>query len=390
MNVTPDGTIAVPLSAVKKEIKYASKLGIKSAAQSDMNIVRLLNVVQEGEVRRGWSFFVFPQLCFLPHSCAGKHSCASPSRPRPAHLTRHPDLALRLRAQHLLILVWELVKGMDVLDYLNSLGGVMSEPEARGFFRQLLSGIRCIHDNGFCHRDIKPENCMIETSTGTLKIIDFGLSKHLDSAKTLGIGTPDYMAPEMLSQGGDAAAGSRSYDPAAVDVWAMGVMLYLILTGTYPFEDLKQPGNVTATLRRVKEGRMNPLPANLGSEVRDLLARMIRADPRARIRLAAVAAHPWITAADDGVGERPPGADPEATAAASTCRSVPAGDAWVGAPPGLPRLDVTREAAGAPTATARADAAEGGGEGAGATFAGRMISRFFGGASSVVRRATRR
>ena len=72
MNVTPDGTIAVPLSAVKKEIKYASKLGIKSAAQSDMNIVRLLNVVQEGEVRRGWSFFVFPQLCFLPHSCAGK------------------------------------------------------------------------------------------------------------------------------------------------------------------------------------------------------------------------------------------------------------------------------------------------------------------------------
>ena len=226
--------------------------------------------------------------------------------------------------------MWELVKGMDVLDYLNSLGGVMSEPEARGFFRQLLSGIRCIHDNGFCHRDIKPENCMIETSTGTLKIIDFGLSKHLDSAKTLGIGTPDYMAPEMLSQGGDAAAGSRSYDPAAVDVWAMGVMLYLILTGTYPFEDLKQPGNVTATLRRVKEGRMNPLPANLGSEVRDLLARMIRADPRARIRLAAVAAHPWITAADDGVGERPPGVDPEATVAASTCRSVPAGDAWVG------------------------------------------------------------
>ena len=66
-------------------------------------------------------FFVFPQLCFLPHSCAG-NNCASPSRPRPAHLTRHPDLALRLRAQHLLILVWELVKGMDVLDYLNSLG----------------------------------------------------------------------------------------------------------------------------------------------------------------------------------------------------------------------------------------------------------------------------
>ena len=116
-----------------------------------MNIVRLLNVVQEGE--------------------------------------------------GILILVWELVNGMDVLDYLNSRGGVMTEEEARGFFKQLLGGIACIHENGFCHRDIKPENCMIETASGTLKIIDFGLSKHLDSAKTVGIGTPDYMCPEMLTGG---------------------------------------------------------------------------------------------------------------------------------------------------------------------------------------------
>ena len=48
------------------------------------------------------------------------------------------------------------------------------ETEARGFFKQLLSGIACIHANGFCHRDVKPENCMVECATGTLKIIDFG------------------------------------------------------------------------------------------------------------------------------------------------------------------------------------------------------------------------
>ena len=253
MNVSPNGTIAVPLPAVKREIKYASKLGSRVGAQSDMNIVRLLNVLQEGEVRPAHQ--LFDQNTAVPHS-------------------------LVFFPQDILILVWELVKGMDVLDYLNSLGGVMTEPEARHFFRQLLSGIRCIHDNGFCHRDIKPENCMIEMNTGSLKIIDFGLSKHRDSAKTVGIGTPDYMSPEMLSRaGGVGGSEQASYDPEAVDVWAMGVMLYLILTGVYPFEDVSQPGNVTATLRRVREGRMNKLPSNLSASVRDLLTRMIRVDP---------------------------------------------------------------------------------------------------------------
>ena len=99
--------------------------------------------------------------------------------------------------------------------------GSLPEREARGLFKQLLSGITCIHENGFCHRDIKPENCMVETATGTLKIIDFGLSKHLDSAKTVGIGTPDYMCPEMLTQsstsGDGASHGVTEYNPEVLD-----------------------------------------------------------------------------------------------------------------------------------------------------------------------------
>jgi serine/threonine protein kinase len=191
---------------------------------------------------------------------------------------------------------------MDVLDFMNADGGVMPERSARAYFKQLLDGIACIHAHGFCHRDIKPENAIIEQDTGVLKIIDFGLSKHLDSARTLGIGTPDYMAPEILGRTQNPGGGlvseneneTGSYDPESVDVWAMGVMLYLLLTGTYPFEDRTRPGNVTATLRRVREGRVNPFPKNVRETARDLVGRMIQVDPRRRARLEDVANHPWL------------------------------------------------------------------------------------------------
>jgi serine/threonine protein kinase len=92
-----------------------------------------------------------------------------------------------------------------------------------------------------------------------LQLIDFGLSKHLESVATLGVGTPDYMPPEMVrsqvkaqqrsqqmraAAAAAAGAGSLSphggkappYDAKKVDAWAMGVLLYLLVTGTYPFE----------------------------------------------------------------------------------------------------------------------------------------------------------
>ena len=80
-----------------------------------------------------------------------------------------------------------------------------------------------------------------------LQLIDFGLSKHLESVATLGVGTPDYMPPEMLKsnhkrqqqqQGvnGGGNGGTPPYDAKAVDAWAMGVVLYLLLMGVYPFE----------------------------------------------------------------------------------------------------------------------------------------------------------
>ncbi|CAD7705061.1 unnamed protein product [Ostreobium quekettii] len=81
---------------------------------------------------------------------------------------------------------WELISGPDLLDLLNEHGGRMPEEVTAFYFYQLVKGVVFMHENGFCHRDLKPENCMVEKHTQLLKIIDFGLSKHINSVNTLG------------------------------------------------------------------------------------------------------------------------------------------------------------------------------------------------------------
>ncbi|KAI3431763.1 hypothetical protein D9Q98_004805 [Chlorella vulgaris] len=90
---------------------------------------------------------------------------------------------------------------MDLLDLLNAHSGRLSEERAAAYFLQLVRGVAAIHANGLVHRDLKPENCMVHGATGSLKIIDFGLSKRQQSAVTLGVGSPDYMVPELLGSG---------------------------------------------------------------------------------------------------------------------------------------------------------------------------------------------
>lgn len=198
-----------------------------------------------------------------------------------------------------IVIVWELINGSDLLDLLNDRGGRLDEVQAGGYFEQLLQGVTFIHANGLCHRDLKPENCMIEKASDRLKIIDFGLSKHQQSAVTLGVGTPDYMAPELLggTGGGFAALQERRvghYDARACDVWAMGVLLYLLVTGQYPFEDPRQPQNVVATLQNIAAGRMRSLPSHISKECKHLIASMLNQDPLKRITLQEISKHPWL------------------------------------------------------------------------------------------------
>lgn len=193
-----------------------------------------------------------------------------------------------------LVIVLELIEGYDLLEVLNRKGGVLVEDQARHYFLQLLSGVEFMHEHHkICHRDLKPENCMIELKTDKLKIIDLGLSKRLQSARTLGVGTPGYMAPELLHVGNNTVG---QYDASLADVWSLGSTLYLMTTGFHAWEDPNHPKDISKTLYNCIAGRYRKLPPHLqNTALADLLKKMLVPSPYERLTLQAVWEHEWVS-----------------------------------------------------------------------------------------------
>ena len=107
--------------------------------------------------------------------------------------------------------------------------GCTADPEdIRPMFLQILSGVEYLHCNNLVHRDIKPENAVI-TDNGTIKLCDFGMAEAHGSEIRHGSGTAPYMAPEIIH----AQAGFTAHK--AHDIWALGVVLYVLLTGDFPW-----------------------------------------------------------------------------------------------------------------------------------------------------------
>jgi len=181
-----------------------------------------------------------------------------------------------------IFLVLELVPGGEVFDMIISRGR-LDEGEARKLFRQIISGMQYCHAHLVCHRDLKPENLLLDAD-GNIKITDFGLSNMVEPGKLFDTfcGSPIYAPPEIVLK--------QAYIGHKVDIWSLGIILYVLVTGGLPWR--LEKNCVVHNLQDMLEGKFC-IPSELSHECAHLLRRMVVADSDARASLEEVVLHPW-------------------------------------------------------------------------------------------------
>ncbi|KAI1311447.1 SMAD/FHA protein kinase [Xylaria venustula] len=179
----------------------------------------------------------------------------------------------------------------------------LSESETRKLFVQLFQGIKYLHDRNIVHRDIKPENILLVDKDVHVKLADFGLAKIIgeESFTTTLCGTPSYVAPEILAEG-----RHRKYTKA-VDIWSLGVVLYICLCGFPPFSDELYSREFPYTLsQQIKSGRFDypsPYWDSVGDPALDLIDHMLVVEPERRFSVDQCLQHPWLTQKHVGVAD---------------------------------------------------------------------------------------
>lgn len=186
-------------------------------------------------------------------------------------------------------LALELVPNGEVYELISS-KGCMSHEITLYLFSQLMKTIEYIHSCGYSHGDIKPENMLLD-SEFSLKLIDFAFSRPLESCEGQVNGTPGYLAPEIYSK--------KSYDLAKADVFAAGVVLFVIARGMPPFNESHSQDFHFRALSQYPDQfwkyHFSKAPNGLNSrEFVELITKMLCFDPVKRFSVEQVLAHPFM------------------------------------------------------------------------------------------------
>jgi len=173
------------------------------------------------------------------------------------------------------------------------------ESSAKMYFKQIVEGMEYLQSRSICHRDISLENVMLSES-GRAVIIDFGmcllLPRHVMSGEVMNVGPQgtcgkkSYMAPEIYH--------NSSFNGFQSDVWSLGVLLYMLLTKSAPYQ---YPSTMDPHFRAIALGRLpryiRTMNVMLSPHAVDLLDKMLRVNPEDRITVSAIKTHPWLSTA---------------------------------------------------------------------------------------------
>lgn len=188
-------------------------------------------------------------------------------------------------------IVIEYMRGGDLLDFLNERARPLPEDLAKKYFSQTVRGLQYLHERGIVHRDIKPENLLLSQDRQTIKIADFGLSNKTHGAENMLFytmcGSLTHIAPEIF--------GEHGYDHR-VDIWALGVVLFVMLSVSYPFTH----PNRSVLIDLICNGEVyfedkDPIWEDVSTDVKDLISLILTVDAEQRITISQCFEHPWLS-----------------------------------------------------------------------------------------------
>jgi len=206
----------------------------------------------------------------------------------------HPNILKILEFfddENFFYIVTEICKGGELFDEIVR-RKKFSENCAVILMKQIFQCVNYCHKNQIVHRDLKPENIMLEENKdfSQIKIIDFGVSRHFEIDEILYDmqGSSYYIAPEVLD---------RKYNEKC-DIWSCGVILYIILSGTPPFNGKSE----YEIHNRIKEGSISfsdPCWSTISDNAKNLITKLLAYDSKHRLSAEEALNHPWITEMSD-------------------------------------------------------------------------------------------